>query len=106
MLTQEELKEIFHYDPSTGVFVRKSNGRCTGGSWKSTGCVQLMVMGKNYRAHQLAWLWVHGQFSKHPIKHLNRVRSDNRIANLYIAKSKNAQSLQTASLQNRKISFL
>ena len=39
----------------------------------------------NYYAHQVAWLWVYGEWPTSQIDHINRVRSDNRIANLRMA---------------------
>jgi len=89
MLTQERLKELLHYDKDTGVFTRKiklANGIQVG---DIAGCVDgvngyivIIIDGKNYRAHRLAWLYVNGGFPKEQIDHISHDRTDNKIANL------------------------
>lgn len=49
-------------------------------------------------AHRLAWLYVNGSFPKNEIDHINRIRSDNRIANLRPASNlENAQNRSRSS---------
>jgi len=81
------VKELFDYDPDTGrIFWKEIKpGRSRG---KEAGCVSpsgyriIMVCGKNYRAHRLIWLFIHGYFPENDIDHINRIRSDNRLKNL------------------------
>jgi hypothetical protein len=47
------------------------------------GYINISIDGTVYRAHRLAWLYVHGVFPKE-IDHKNRIRSDNRISNLRV----------------------
>lgn len=41
-----------------------------------------MVDGKTYKAHRLAWLYVHGVWPTYGINHINTIKTDNRISNL------------------------
>ena len=85
-ITADELRSILHYDPLTGVFTRResASGRLAGsvaGS-VSPGYIRVWVLKRLYMAHRLAWLYVYGTWPKNQIDHINRNRSDNRIANL------------------------
>lgn len=46
------------------------------------GYRQIRIDGVIYRAHRLAWAYMNGAFPVHEIDHRNRIRDDNRIANL------------------------
>ena len=88
MVTQERLKELFSYDPEAGDFVRLvgrpgPNARAgdVAGCDNGQGYVRIYVDGHGYKAHRLAWLYVHGEWPKH-IDHVNGDRADNRIDNL------------------------
>ena len=87
-LTQERLKELLDYDPETGVFtarVARSSNLPVGaraGSVTVRGYVNIHVCNKVYYAHRLAWFYVHGRWPNGHLDHINRVASDNRIANL------------------------
>jgi hypothetical protein len=86
--TAERVREMFHYDPETGVFTRRVSvanvkaGTPAGRLNKNDGYIQLMLDYKKYRAHRLIWLYVYGEWPTHTIDHINGDRSDNRIANL------------------------
>ena len=88
MLTQKELKELFTYDPETGLFCRiyrtanSTNMLPTVGSINSIGYATLFIEGRNMYAHRLAWLYMTGRWPTHQIDHANMVRSDNRWVNL------------------------
>jgi len=87
MLTQSQLKEILTYNPDTGIFtwLVASNGRIRVGDIAGTtdnGYVRIMIERTKYRAHRLAWLYVHGESPKEQIDHINHIRDDNRINNL------------------------
>ncbi len=87
-LTADRLCAVLDYDPSRGIFVwksRASNRIKVGqeaGSTHGSGYTQINVDGQNYLAHRLAWLYVHGEWPKHVIDHINGDRKDNRIENL------------------------
>lgn len=95
-ISAERLRELLHYEPETGVFTRRTStgGRNAGevAGTNKDGYVQIAVGGRVYRAHRLAWLYVHGEWPPGPIDHRNRERSDNRIANLRILT--NAENMQ------------
>ncbi len=87
MLTQRRLKELFFYDQDTGLFTRiksvKGNAAGTLSNCKNVkGYVQIMIDYKNYTAHRLAWLYINGRWPHEQIDHINRLKDDNRIANL------------------------
>ena len=87
-LTAQRLRELFHYDPDTGIFTRKVKtwpGSYIGevvGSRHSQGYVQLKVEGKMRKAHRLAWLYMMGQWPCNEIDHRDRCRSNNAWSNL------------------------
>lgn len=96
-LTSEELKSLFHYDPETGVFTRKGGGRPKVGC-VSHGYLIIWTAGKKYRAHVLAWLYVHGEIPSVQVDHINLDKLDNRIGNLRLATS----SQQTAHMRMKQ----
>ena len=103
MLTQERLKELFFYDPSTGLFTRikgiKGNMAGSVSNCKNVkGYVQIMIDYKNYTAHRLAWLYVYGRWPHEQIDHINRIKNDNRLVNLREAtNSENQINIQVRS---------
>lgn len=88
MVTQKQLKELFDYNPKTGLFTRKIHvGRkCRAGSIAGTrtidGYIRIGIDRKTYFAHRLAWLYVYGKWPKNQIDHKNMNKSDNRLKNL------------------------
>lgn len=87
MLTQDRLKELFSYDPLTGVFVnlQSSGKRKAGniaGSKHNAGYVKIFADGASYLAHRLAHLYMIGELPTEHMDHINHIRSDNRWENL------------------------
>ena len=91
VLTQDHLKWVLRYDPDTGEFtwtdacLSKGKAGKRAGRLSDIGYWMIRVGGKEHLAHRLAWLWMNGEFPKAHIDHDNRVRSDNRWANLRLA---------------------
>lgn len=101
MLTQAELKARLHYDPLTGIFTwlvdskhRKTKGKIAG-SLGANGYVVIVINVKAYKAHRLAWLYVHGKWPEKLIDHINMVRDDNRLLNL-------REATHAQNMSNRK----
>ena len=88
MITQCELKEVLDYNPDTGVFTWKKtvNSHAVVGSVAGNqGCsvyIRITIYKKKYAAHRLAFLYMTGNFPKNSIDHINRIKDDNRWANL------------------------
>ena len=99
-IKQDCLKKL-SYDHETGVFRWLANGTRgvkagdIAGTKNSYGYIVLSVGGKKILAHRVAWLFVYKDFPYGHIDHINRNKSDNRIANL-----RNANAEQNA--QNRQ----
>lgn len=82
------LKSILHYDPDTGIFtwlaalsdrIRVGNHA---GYRRPDGYLLIRINKQTYRAHRLAWMYVHGRWPTNQIDHINCDPRDNRIVNL------------------------
>lgn len=87
LLTASRLKELIHYDPSTGVFTNRVQRRSAlPGSViagrNRQGYVVATIDRVQYKAHRLAWLYAYGEFPELHIDHINGIRDDNRLSNL------------------------
>lgn len=86
-LTQDRLKQLLAYCPDTGEFEWKiSKGRAKAGqlagATDASGYRIIRADGALYKAHRLAWLYMHGKWPAGVLDHINRVPGDNRISNL------------------------
>ena len=105
-ITQNRLQELLDYDAESGLFRwRESHkGRSKGriaGCMSGRGYRRIRVDGRAYPAAQLAWLYVYGEFASPTIDHINRVRSDDRVANLRPATF--AQQQANAVMKTRRL---
>ena len=88
MLNHADLLEVLSYDPETGLFTWvKPTARCIkpgmqAGCETARGYVSLRLFGIDYRAHNLAWFYVTGEWPVEELDHINGKPGDNRIANL------------------------
>ena len=87
-LTLARLKKLLKYNRRTGVFTNRINRGTRAVKGAITGCVRadgyldIVIDGKNYLAHRLAWLYIHGGWPVNDLDHKNGVRDDNRIKKL------------------------
>lgn len=100
-LTAARLRELVHYEPETGVFTWRQSRHgvfagAVAGAIGKNGYVLFQLDSLTRQAHRLAWLYVHGEWPKQNIDHINGVRYDNRIANLRdVSQRVNAENVRT-----------
>lgn len=86
----DQLRTLLNYDPATGIFrwnrgaVNRVAGKIAGCIQKKKGYAAIVINGTRYQAHRLAWYFVTGDWVG-LIDHKNRIKSDNRFANLRLA---------------------
>lgn len=98
VLTAGRVRELFDYNPDTGVFVwkvrpgQRVHVGDVAGSANRDGYRYVSIGDRLYMEHRLAWLHVHGVWPANQIDHRDLDRSNNRIANL--REATNAQNKQ------------
>lgn len=105
-LTHERLLEVVHYNPNTGIFkyiddirsVRRAKPRKDGGTYTHHGYLSIIIDGRYYPAHRLAWFYVYKRWPDKEIDHINCIPNDNRIENLREA----GRAQQTANMRKPK----
>lgn len=105
-MTQIELKQKLKYDSTTGIFTwlsgkyKNKQAGTIGGTLPDNGYIKITINKKEYKAHRLAWLYVHGEFPPKLLDHINRDRTDNRIDNLRVADDATNSKNQTLYKNN------
>lgn len=102
----EWLRAAFHYDPLTGVFLRRTpvKGARVGDvvGTRDKGYLKVVIRYKPYALHRLAWLYITGEWPLHEIDHINGISDDNRFANLRdVPRRVNAENMRSARSHNK-----
>lgn len=106
-LSHAELLELVEYDPLTGLFKRRANGKITNGIGKK-GYVEIRIKGILYYGHRLAWFYMKGEWpmdaAGKPIRvdHENLIKSDNIWLNLRLVT--NAENAMNTGLMSTNTS--
>ena len=102
LLTYDRLREVLNYNPDTGLFtwIAKASSHITigdtAGRITSGGYININIDRLPYAAHRLAWLYTHKVWPTNSLDHINRIRNDNRLANL-------REATKAELAQNRKL---
>lgn len=99
--TQQRLRELFDYDPETGLLTwrgkasRKHHPGMTAGTLhKRTGAYQVRMKGVNYMSHRIIWKWLHDE-EPPEVDHRDNDPGNNRQRNLRAAdRGRNAQNVR------------
>lgn len=109
IIDTDTLRRVLDYDTETGLFrwretskfSERKPGDIAGHTCATWGYVLIGIARRSYRAHRLAWQYVHGAPPTDEIDHIDGDRTHNAIRNLREAtKSLNQQNLKRARSNN------
>ncbi|MGA2636598.1 HNH endonuclease [Methylocella sp.] len=107
MLTAERARELFAYDPESGLLtrlVRTANRTRAGdiaGSPRKDGYLEVGIDNKTYLVHRVAFLIMEGRFPPHDTDHENLDRADNRWVNIRPATNSQNQANRGVRKNNK-----
>lgn len=87
-VTPEQIREVLQYEPEIGDFrwIKPTSNRAAIGALAGyinhLGYRYIDVYGERFSGHHLAWFYVHGEWPREQIDHINGDPGDNRISNL------------------------
>jgi len=108
MITQNKLKELLKYSPEAGNFIwnavvgRRIKAGNLAGTPQKRGSISIKIGGRQYLAHRLVWLYVHGEFPSNLIDHIDGNPSNNRLDN--IRECTNSENLKNQATSKRNTS--
>jgi hypothetical protein len=90
IITADEVRRVFHYDPYKGSFSRIVAGPGIKNKYLGVplGCpdkkghMRIGYKRRHYKLHRLIWLYMTGEWPAEQIDHINRDPTDNRWCNL------------------------
>lgn len=101
-ISQNELKDLFSYDPLSGFLCWK-NGRSNMVKGSRAGCVNksgymiITINSKSYRLSRVIWIFMFGSIPDgFYIDHINGNKTDNRLCNLRVVSNKQNQENRPA----------
>ncbi len=106
MLTQEQAKQLFSYDPEEGIlrWRKRPSGRNTSliaGYLKENPSKPsywvVMVNYKNYKVHQIIWVYMTGKWPDKLVDHRDLDGTNNRWSNLRLGT--NSQNMMNGSIR-------
>ena len=90
MINLDKLKELLYYNPKTGMFTWRYSRRGSGSIEKQAGHItdkgyrRIRILGKNYFASRLAWLYMTGEWPPEgfQVDHKDTDKLNNKWENL------------------------
>ena len=109
-ITAERLRELLNYDPETGIWTRiakptpRANRSQPGDvvGCLDHGYLRIGIDGAHYYAHDLAWLYMTGEWPSQGIDHWDLDGTNNRFLNL--RKATQSQNLANTRIQSNNTS--
>jgi HNH endonuclease/AP2 domain len=107
----DALRKALNFDMATGTFTWLTSGRNhkigdVAGCVNAKGYRYIGFRGVLYRANRLAWVFLHGEWPKGQIDHINGDRDDNRASNLRDVTGAGNQQNRRQGNKNSKSSLL
>jgi len=108
LISHQELLETLSYSAETGIFTWKKSPKqgfkagAKAGCGQKHGHVAIKINNNRYYAHRLAWFYVHKEWPKYDIDHIDGNPENNKIENLRdVNRAVNIQNQRKAHKNNK-----